>query len=327
MLDGTLPAAVIRWGTFAALLVTIGAVAFRVLVLGRLARRPAPAAPASDVSGARLLDDHERWVAAWGLVSAVALVPLAAGRLGIQVAELRDPAEPWTVPASVMLLETTWGVGWWLQVGAALLCAIGFLVVRGRYHDGPGGPGGLRRVRRMGWTAVTLGAVALAATPALSGHAAGSPRLSTLAVVGDTLHVLGAGAWLGSLAIAMVTVAGRRRATGPGAVAAVIQAFSPVALAAAAVVVASGILASWLHMDAVASLWTTTYGQLLAVKILLFAFVVALGAFNWRRVTPHLGSDGGVRQLRASARAELAAALLVLLVTAVLVATPLPGEG
>jgi putative copper export protein len=54
------------------------------------------------------------------------------------------------------------------------------------------------------------------------------------------------------------------------------------------------------------------------------ACVLGLGAFNWRRQRPLLGTEAGARALRRSAAAELAVAMVVLLVTSVLVTLPSP---
>ena len=51
--------------------------------------------------------------------------------------------------------------------------------------------------------------------------------------------------------------------------------------------------------------------------------IVALTGFhNWRFVRPQLGTEEGTAKLHRSARVEVAAAVIVLLVTAVLVASP-----
>ena len=50
--------------------------------------------------------------------------------------------------------------------------------------------------------------------------------------------------------------------------------------------------------------------------------VAATGAFNWLQVKPVLDRPQGAKLLTRTATAELAVALLVLAVTAVLVATP-----
>jgi len=52
--------------------------------------------------------------------------------------------------------------------------------------------------------------------------------------------------------------------------------------------------------------------------------VVSLGAWNWRRVKPRMGSEEAARMLRRSARTEVIAAAIVLVITAVLVSLPDP---
>ncbi len=52
--------------------------------------------------------------------------------------------------------------------------------------------------------------------------------------------------------------------------------------------------------------------------------VVALGAWNWRRVRPSLGDEGSELTIRRSASMELAFAALVLITTSVLVTLPSP---
>jgi putative copper export protein len=52
--------------------------------------------------------------------------------------------------------------------------------------------------------------------------------------------------------------------------------------------------------------------------------VVSLGAWNWRRVKPRMGSEEGAKALARSARMEVTVAALVLVVTAVLISLPDP---
>jgi putative copper export protein len=74
----------------------------------------------------------------------------------------------------------------------------------------------------------------------------------------------------------------------------------------------------------VAALWTTPYGYALDAKLLVVAVVALLGAWNWRRVGPALGKDGGAQIIRRTASTELLFAALVLFFTAVLVSIPSP---
>lgn len=65
--------------------------------------------------------------------------------------------------------------------------------------------------------------------------------------------------------------------------------------------------------------------QVVLLAVLLLAFTLAwrrlsvgwpgLGAWNWRRVGPSLGTEGGALKIRRTASTELAFAALVLLLT------------
>ena len=101
-----------------------------------------------------------------------------------------------------------------------------------------------------------------------------------------------------------------------------VAAFSPAALLFAGLAVATGVFATWVHAGLLPSLGTP-YGRTLAIKVLAFLAVAALGAYNWRRVRPKLGEPAVVDHLRRSATLELIGAAIVLAVTAVLVATPM----
>jgi len=64
----------------------------------------------------------------------------------------------------------------------------------------------------------------------------------------------------------------------------ILRRFSPVALPAAATVVAAGLVASWFYVGASSNLWTTSYGRLLLLKVGLVAAVSVCGFINWRRL-------------------------------------------
>ena len=299
----------IRWITFAALLGVLGAVAFRFVVLTLLNRR---------VGEGREHVVHERAsarAATLGLTAAAVLGAAALARLLAQSYAMHGPDEPLSGSMILaMVSRTTWGWGWILQVTAVIVAVVGF--------------GFARRGRGLGWTLAALAAVALAFTPALSGHAAATPRLTGAAVIADGLHVIGAGGWLGSLLV--VLVAGIPAAVSLGearrgaAVADVVNAFSPTALAFAGLAAATGVFAAWLHVGAWASLWQSDYGRLLLIKLIVLSIVAGTGAFNWRGVRPRLGDDLGTKRIRRSATVEVAVAVVVVLVTAILVATPPP---
>ncbi len=146
----------------------------------------------------------------------------------------------------------------------------------------------------------------------------------------NPVHVLAGALWIGTLFVLMTiavptVLAGPQRGEDKAlTVADLVNAFSPLALTAGAVLVASGIVTAVRHLKYVAALWTTSYGQTLIVKLCVVAVVFGLGAWNWRRVRPTLGTPAASEPLQRSARLELALAGLVLLITSVLVSLPSP---
>lgn len=299
----------LRWLQFTAILVVIGAVAFSLIVLGLFGKTEPDAGSLRSLMRSRAASIGF-WTS-WGLLGLVLL------RLYAQSLAMHGPGEAFSGSLiATMLMNTMWGFGWLLQLTAAVAAI-------GAFHA----------ARRGGYTAWSLAAVAcvaLAVTPALSGHAVASPQLTGLAVLSDTLHVIGASGWLGSLLFVLavgIPVAMRMDHGARGAVVArLVHAFHPTALAFAGLVVVTGVLAGWLHVGFGSALWESTYGRTLLIKLAILSVVLGTGAYNWRRVKPALGDDIGVRRIRRSATVEIAVAVFVLGVTAVLVATPPPTE-
>ena len=304
--DAARPLAVaVRWSGFVALLAMIGVVAFRYGVLPRLGRDPAHLEVAQRAE-----------LAAWHVALGAAALSVATlmTRLWLQASSLGPDA--WNGERLELLLwGTGWGLAWVLQAIATLAFVLGLFVARAPYG------------RAAGWMGAAAGAVLLAAVPALSGHAASVSRFSAVAIVSDTVHVLGAGVWLGTLLAVLavgIPAAMTAGAAGNGAVPAMVRAFSPLGLAGGAAVGLTGVINTIFQIDAVSDLWATGYGRALVVKLLLLAGVGALGWYNWKRVLPTMDSEAGPQRLRRTARAELGLAAVVLLITAVLVALPTP---
>lgn len=300
----------IRWFTYLAVLGLIGAVAFRFAVLGRVARNGETAA---DI----FMPSAKKASASAGVVASGLVLAAAALRLVAQTAAMHGSIDGVQPTAMLpMISETTWGIGWLLLVSSGVIGLVGFL--------------GARRHEPWGWR-TAAGASALAALAlALSGHAVAVPRWQGVAVTADALHVLGAGGWLGSLGVLLIAGVTAARRLEPGlrdpAVAALVRAFSPTALVAAALVSGTGLIAAWLHVGTPSALWSSQYGRLLLLKVAVVALVALTGAYNWRRVLPMLGQETGIRRLQRSASVEVAIAVVVLIITAILVATS-PPEG
>ena len=177
-----------------------------------------------------------------------------------------------------------------------------------------------RRERLLAWAAAAL-AIGAAITPALSGHA----RVDGVtAVFSDWAHVLAAGSWAGGLAVVLVALF---RARERWAVAArIVPRFSALAVVSISVLLSAGVLSGFLEVRSWSGLWETTYGRLLLVKVGLVLPILALGVFNNRFSVPRLrtglASALERRRFLTSVTVELALAVVIVGVTAALVAEP-----
>ena len=158
------------------------------------------------------------------------------------------------------------------------------------------------------------GAAIVCASFAFRGHVLTEPRVLLGALV--TAHLLGVAFWLGALA-PLHRMAGRADPVRAGVAA---DEFGRRALwVVLALAMAGGILLVLLTgnpLDAVAS----PYGRLLAVKLVLFALLLGLAAFNKLRFTPALlaGDTGAAARLRRSIGLEFAVVSAILVTTAIL---------
>jgi copper transport protein len=102
--------------------------------------------------------------------------------------------------------------------------------------------------------------------------------------------------------------------------------FSRVIPVPVAVVVASGSALALVQIDAINSLWGTSYGQVLLCKLALVAVLLALAWLNRYRLVPKLNEHGGaaVWRLRRSIGLELLLAVAILAVVALWRFTPPP---
>ncbi len=177
---------------------------------------------------------------------------------------------------------------------------------------------------------LALGAVYLAITPALAGHAS----IESPVVVffpSDTLHVLAASVWVGGIACLLLALPGAtRRLEGPERsrlLLGTLARFSPVALGAVIAIATTGAVQAYIDVRSFHGLLHTTYGALILVKIALLLALIGLGWVNRGRVIPALQRlvgdgrpPGGIGALgRRTMRGELALMICVFGVTAALI--------
>jgi len=136
-------------------------------------------------------------------------------------------------------------------------------------------------------------------------------------LLSQTLHLLAAGAWLGSLVPLLLVVRQAPLATAAFAA----RRFSTLGLASVATLAVTAIFQGWLLSGGVAGLVRTAYGAVLLVKALLFLVLVVIAAFNRLRLTPRLEAVHGVQGRHAiirNIRAETIIGLGVVLAASVL---------
>jgi copper transport protein len=299
----SLPWVLARWINFVGLVLMIGAIAFRFAVLQR-----AQKALAVDV--VTNIDARTRDIA---LLAALVALTGNALRLWLQSGSLHGSERMWD-PA--LLRALVFGTGWGKAWLAQMIAAIGYAIaVRIRTEE-----------PTESWTPAAVFGLAAGATPAFTGHAAAVEQMAAVPIFNDAIHLMAASSWLGTLAILLfagLPAIVRTSAQPFTDAAALVRVFSPLALFAAAVAVATGTMSAFVHIKAIPELWTTPYGKTLSIKLLIVMLTATTGAYNWRVVSPRLGSESATLHIRRSAFAEIIIAATILAVTAVLVALPL----
>jgi copper resistance protein D len=219
----------------------------------------------------------------------VVKVLLAAGSLGDDWAGMLDPAN------NAMI----WNAG---EGRAALLRLVGLVLALGIVSKS------YFRARL-----APLGAALAASSFAWVGHAHGL-HPNTLPVLILSVHLLGAAFWLGSLwpLMQITRYADHRYATS------LVERFSSLALKVVAALLLAGALLLVLLLPRVSDLWSSDYGRLILLKLMLVAGLLAIATFNKMALTPRLsaGDVAAYATLRRSIASELLIGGVILVVTA-----------
>jgi copper transport protein len=278
---------VTRWLVFLSVMTAIGLFFLRIGIARPVARR---------VEGTSL-----RSVSVAFVVSS--LIGLIAIPVYLECSTAVDSLRSaWDVGALVPLFRiTAFGRGYVdLEICFALFCVAAWVAL---WVDKPE-----REHRSISELLAGIGALGAAAAvlviPGASGHAAQTaPR--ALALLLDWLHLVSGSIWLGGLIGLIVlwrSLPGTRRV---GVLSVVVPRFSNAAFVSVLVLLASGTWATVLHMPLLSAMWTTSYGQVILVKIGLLLAAVLLAAVNLVRTKPRL--------VASRARPELGGSTTILL--------------
>lgn len=204
----------------------------------------------------------------------------------------------------------------------------------GLVMDGPLGEAALARVAGLALVAMALlvpallygggglGALLVATSFALSGHATAEPRLLLSLLI--MIHVLGLSFWIGALwpLFRAVDHVSKDEA------AHLAHCFGNQAVILVPLLMVAGALFTFLRVNPLSALATSTYGWTLAVKLIVVTGLLALALKNRRSLVPDMqaGKAEAGAALQRSIRWEAVAFAVILVTTAVLTTiTPIPG--
>jgi copper transport protein len=264
-------------------------------------------------------------------------VPLAvAGAVAAvgTVAVLVDTA----LDAGSSLVEVALGTRSGLLLVARLVLVVVTVAVLTTWFDRPqAGP----RERRVRLGVALAGALGVLATFSLSSHAAAAAVDRTAALTFDFAHLVAAGAWTGGLlALALAGIPAARAVAGHNTelvgegAAALFGRFSVVAQVAMVAVLMTGLYPAVLEVSGLSDLGQTTWGLALTAKVALWASIMMFAAANAFTFVPALAGRAGaaarrlaaVDQLRSAVRVELGLAAVLIVVAAVMSASPQPAQ-
>ncbi len=172
-------------------------------------------------------------------------------------------------------------------------------------------------------------ALCFIAAIAWTGHAGSTlGELGNLHLAADALHLTAAAGWIGALVpLALLLAAARRhQALAWGSLARdAAQRFSTWGIVSVGTLLATGVINAWILVGSIHALIVTGYGQLLMLKLVLFAIMLALAAINRFWLTPRLGLSPdnepqleALRQLARNSITEIALGLTIFAIVGVL---------
>jgi len=276
-------AVVLRGLILAAQSLTVGGVAFLVLLAWPLARRLGAAGERMTARALRLIFLSAATLAAAETVAALSLAVMLAGTLEISFAQAISAR------ASVIGL-----------VAGTIALAIASVARNG-------GPA-LRIL------APALGALLLF-TQAVSTHAASQLEDAAPLAAAEFLHMSGAGVWIGGLPFFLIALA---ETNGSPTQPVIGRRFSLISIGAVAALLAGGLFLALAYIDAPSALYGTSYGLMLSAKIVLLAGLLFLGGMNFLAVR----GEAPLLRTRRFAEAEIGVGLTVVFCAASLASLP-----
>src|SRR5258705_1507620 len=215
---------------------------------------------------ARWLHGMVTWAMLGAFLSAIALGVFAVANM---TGDLSAAADRETLQS--VIRETGFGQVWVVRLG--LFVALLVLVAR-RRASVPDHPD---------WVTPLVAGALLVSLAGVGHTQASDGMMRMIHMCCDGVHLLAAGAWLGGLLALGYLLMSTRGSPSPDEAAdarVALVRFSGMGYLAVAALVGSGLINIWCLVRPVTALTETTYGQLLVVKLCLFAGMLVLAASN-----------------------------------------------
>ena len=264
---------------------------------------------------------HEGWIRAASLIAFVSGLSWLLSTAASMTDSLSEALKPETMGA--VLGETEFGLVWSVHLG--LIAALVVLAVLDRRRPSP------RTILLTVLSAACLASLAGVGHTQVQEGAAFFVRAAA-----DGAHLLAAGAWLGALIplFALLTPRPHPDARRESEFGGVLMRFSGMGSIAVAVLIATGVVNSLYSLNSLSEMLTSLYGQLLIVKLGLFALLLVFAAMNRFWLVPQIlasanGRHGKVSLLRLRRHVlweELLGVLIIALVSVLGTLSPSGGQ-
>jgi len=172
--------------------------------------------------------------------------------------------------------------------------------------------------RTTGYADLLLPAAAIITSSVMTSHSMARLDYRAPLVAFTALHQLATAVWLGGLPYLLIAI---RRAPAPDFARQLSARFSRLALVSVAVLASAGLLLSFAYVGSFKAVYGTSYGAMVATKVLLFGLLLFLGALNFQLVRRGPASSILV-SLKRFGEAEIGIGITVILTAASLTSLP-----
>jgi copper transport protein len=258
------------------------------------------------------------------LVACSATIAISAtGILFLQADNLVEAAGSYTAAVESLISDSPAGVVWAMRIGsAAVMGGLAAIFL-------------FRLQNTLLYGVLAAGALSILSNSILS-HNSAAPFLPEFAIAADWVHFMAVSAWVGGLFyFSSVLVPAARKLPDAARILAIsLPRFSVVATISLGIIGVTGIYMAWIHLHSLDSLFTTEYGNILTVKLIVAVPMIFLGAFHQIRIHKGMmaiaaarGSNQGAMLIfRRTARAEALLGVGVLLAASLLTVTSPPAQ-